>query len=132
MARRLDDVNPIVMQLKNTVAGLLPEDRAFDFEVCAVEALVNTVRHADCEPHDAAIDLTLSYGPKKIALEIFDAKASDPCDPMINEKALGDVDLMDENGRGLGLIRHCADVVDYGPTNGRNRLKMSFNINSAA
>jgi serine/threonine-protein kinase RsbW len=124
MQNRLEDVDPMVMSLKAAVEGNLDHDVMVRFEICMSEALTNLASHVNVEP--TVIDVTLALSHDKLTVEIFDPVGATPFDLRDHAVDLSSVEMLAENGRGLGLIMQCADAVDYGLSGDRNRLKLEF------
>jgi len=95
-------------------------------KICATEALTNIVRHATPEARGKIVEAALHLDARDVTLEIFDLSGAPAFDPRDFAIDLNDVDPFAETGRGLGLIMHYADAVDYGKVDGRNRLSLSF------
>ncbi|MEP1586203.1 MAG: ATP-binding protein [Tateyamaria sp.] len=126
MKNTLEDVDPMVMSLKDCVCGALEPSVAFRFEVCASETLKNIVKHAKPVTLDGQIDVTLTETKDTLLMTVFDPVGAAYFDLRDHAPDLETVDPLAESGRGLGLIMHCADTVDYGMSKGRNRLVLSF------
>ena len=126
MQKTLVDVDPMVMSLKAAVGMVLKGEDAVRCEISVTEALTNIVVHANSKTADAYIDLIVTEIPQAVVIEIFDPAGAEAFDPRDHVKILQAVDPMAESGRGLGLILKCADVVRYGPVDGRNRLSLAF------
>lgn len=127
MANTLEAVDPMVLSLKAVVEGVLAKDGVMRFEICAIEALTNTVEHAPTTYKDKPIDIVLKQVDGEITLDIFDPEGAPPFDLNDHATDLSTIDPMAEGGRGLGLILQCADHVEYGDCSGRNRLSLGFN-----
>jgi serine/threonine-protein kinase RsbW len=126
MQKTLEDVDPMVMSLKAAVGMVLERDEVLRCEISVAEALTNIVAHATPKTADAYIDLIVTEIPQAVVIEIFDPAGAEAFDPRDHVTVLQAVDPMAESGRGLSLILKCADVVRYGPVDGRNRLSLAF------
>lgn len=126
MANRLEAVDPMVLQLKERVEEHLGTEAQFRFDICVSEALANLVLHAQTDRKDTLIDLSLGISDDEVVIVLFDPVGADAFDLRDHARALSDVDAMAESGRGLGLILECADQVDYGAADRRNRLSLTF------
>lgn len=126
MHNRLEAVDPMVDTLKACVEGILPDMDLFRFDICVTEALTNIVRHAQTTEAEAPIVIVVETTAQGVSVSIFDPVGAAPFDPRLHAKALDDVELMAESGRGLGLIVQTADNIDYGDQSGRNRLRLDF------
>ncbi|WP_097930779.1 ATP-binding protein [Monaibacterium marinum] len=126
MTNRLDDVDAMVVELTTAIDDKLAMDTRFRFEICLSEALTNLVKHAKTSDADAPIELHLTTENDTVIIDLFDPVGAQPFDLRTKAPDLDQVDLLAESGRGLGLIVQCADSVDYGPVNGKNRLSLTF------
>ncbi|WP_163850809.1 ATP-binding protein [Pseudooceanicola aestuarii] len=126
MINRLDAVDPMVLALKDQVAGPLEGEALLRFDISVTEALTNLVLHARTPLPEAEITITLHLEDDEVRIDIFDPIGAAPFDLRQSARALSDVDAMAEGGRGLGLIVECADGVDYGAIRQRNRLCLTF------
>lgn len=122
----LEAVDTMVLRLKAEVGGALEVEAPMRFEICVTEALSNLTLHANSRDRNAPIDIALSVEGSAVVVEIFDPVGAKPFDLKDHAVALSNVEVTAENGRGLGLILECADGVTYGPSEGRNRLALSF------
>lgn len=126
MTTRIDAVDPMVLSLKAAVSGLLTEEKGFAFELCVSEALTNLVKHGSAANEDGTVGLTLQVSEASVTLEIYDAEGAAPFDLRDHAPDLSDIEVHAESGRGLALIMQCADQVDYGASDGANRLSLVF------
>ncbi|WP_342069010.1 ATP-binding protein [Yoonia algicola] len=126
MQKTLEDVDSMVVSLKAAVSMVLEREDVLRCEISVAEALTNIVAHAIPKTAEAYIDLIVTEVPQAVVIEIFDPAGADAFDPRDHVTVLQPVDPMAESGRGLGLILKCADVVRYGPVDGRNRLSLAF------
>lgn len=126
MPNQLDAVDPMVLTLKRLLEGHLADEAQFRFDICVSEALVNLVVHAETREKDVPIDIRLDVTGDAVTIEIFDPADAPAFDLREKGRALAEVDAMAEGGRGLGLILECANRVDYGAVQQRNRLELSF------
>ncbi|WP_376873933.1 ATP-binding protein [Albirhodobacter sp. R86504] len=124
MPQCIDDVDDMVLALKAEAAGYLAGEALFRLELTVSEALSNLVIHGTSSK--APIDIRLKAQAGAVQIEIFDPDGASPFDITAHAKALETVELLAENGRGLGLIIACSDGVTYGAVGGRQRLQISF------
>ncbi len=126
MPNQLDAVDPMVMTLKGQLQTALSTEALWRFDICISETLANLVLHAKTANLEAQVDITLNISKGLVIAEIYDPQGAAAFD--IRDKAhdLKEVEVFAESGRGLGLIVECADLVDYGKVNGRNRLSLTF------
>ena len=126
MSAQIAAVDPMVISLKATVAGQLPESKLVGLEVALAEALVNIVVHAVKPPHDKPVMIEVSLDSEAATFVISDKGVSAPPDLFENASSLEMIDTMAEGGRGLSLIRFFADEVSYSSEAGVNRLTLVF------
>jgi serine/threonine-protein kinase RsbW len=126
MPCRIYDVDLMVMELASKVDGILPLEARFRLELSVIEALTNLVLHAKTDAKNPVIDIHLTLGDDNATLEIFDPPGAAPFDLRDHARELSGIDPNAEGGRGLALIMDCADSVDYGPSENRHRLKLTF------
>lgn len=126
MANKLQAVDPMVLALSAAVENVLPKEAKMKFDICVIEALTNIVEHAQTSDVEQAINIHLTSDEEGVSVEIFDPVGASAFDLREHASDLSSIDVMAESGRGLALIRNCADRVEYGAVNGRNRLSMSF------
>lgn len=124
MPNVLERVDPMVVSLRAHVESELAQDALTRFEICASEALTNLAKHGGCPGAEVIIHVTTTAA--RVRLEIADPKGAEPFDLKQHARDLTQVDLMAESGRGLGLVLHCADAVDYSPTDTGYRLALDF------
>lgn len=98
-------------------AGLAPGP-ARRLAIIVEELVANLVDHADLGADDS-IELALVRRPGHVVLVLGDPAA--PFDPRL---APLPTDLPPHGGAGLALVRAFAQAIDYGRSNGRNRLEV--------
>lgn len=126
MQNQLEAVDPMVLTLKGHLGDRLADETLMRFDICMSEALANLVLHAKTEQKDAPIDLMFNFDDDVLTVDIFDPEGTEAFDIRKQARALSDVDVMAESGRGLGLILECADGVEYGPVQNRRCLSLKF------
>lgn len=126
MQNRPEAVDPLVLTIMEQAASVLSPAAAFRCQTSVSEALYNLVLHAETSDKSAPIDIEVAINGAGLTIEIFDPVGAKPFDIREQATVLSDIDPMAESGRGLGLILECADRVDYGLANDRNRLSLSF------
>jgi len=122
----LENVDGLVMSLIAELRDVLSPKALSRVRICATEALTNIVKHARPAATGHVIEAALHMYPDDVTLEIFDLCGAATFDPRDFATDLSELDPLSESGRGLGLILHYADMVEYGPVNGRNRLSLRF------
>ena len=118
----------MVLDVMSKMDGTGAPELQARMQICLSEALYNLVLHAEAADKSRPIDvvLTVDNTGDGAVLEIFDPPGATPFDVRTHAPDLSQIDLMAEHGRGLALILECADRVDYGPADGRNRLSLDF------
>jgi serine/threonine-protein kinase RsbW len=126
MPNQLEAVDPMVLALKSHLQDNVADETLMRFDICMSEALANLVLHAKTKQKDAPIDLMLDLDGGVLTVNICDPEGAEAFDIRTQARALSDVDVMAESGRGLGLILECADGVEYGPVQKRRCLSLKF------
>ena len=131
----LDDV-PLVGIAVNRfcIYASFSETDAFNIELCVVEAVTNSIKHAYGERGGREIAITFSLFESEVIFEICDSGR--PMDPDKLRKAdlsrcPVDKDLIDtisESGRGLGIMKKIMDHIEYRSKNETNCLILKKNI----
>jgi serine/threonine-protein kinase RsbW len=132
---RLDAV-PLLAELVRTVClkGNLSPIEANETEVCVVEAVNNSIKHAYAQETNHLVAVDIHLEPDQIILDIFDSgKSVDP--ELINrdhDDAFDlDLDHLEgaaESGRGLAIIQEVMDSFEYMPGVNRNRFRLTKRI----
>lgn len=104
---------------------------SFNVELCVVEAVTNSIKHScSGEPgHEIKVVFTLSQ--KDVMIDIYDT-GSCPMDPEVLDRAIikppgddvTDIAYIEEDGRGLGIIKEIMDNVLYKSKEGQNCLTL--------
>jgi serine/threonine-protein kinase RsbW len=127
----LDNVSLVGMSVRR-LCSLTPftEDQSFQIELCAVEAINNSIIHSYNGVLIDEVEVILSINKDYMLLEVNDR--GKPLDNEVLEK--GGFDHSDENiekpetisesGRGLAVIKEFMDNVSYRSDDERNRLIM--------
>lgn len=127
MANTPEDVDETVLQVISSIESAVSALLLTRVKICLSEALYNNVLHAQVDDKSGPISISVAVQEGSLVLEIFDPIGAKPFDISAHAPDLAEVDLMAENGRGLGLIMECADSVAYGPSDdGHNRLVLGF------
>lgn len=119
----------------NKICSLTPltEMQSFQVELCAVEAINNSIIHAYSSKSDNEVEIILTIKDNMIEIEICDN--GKPMKLNILEKAnikCFDDDMnkntsLSESGRGLGFIKEFMDNVTYKSDDKGNHLVMLKN-----
>jgi len=128
MANRLDGVDPTVRAIVARLEGVASEGLLMRVQLCLSEALTNLVVHGNTDQKAVPVDVVLTMAGDQVVFEIFDPMGAEPFDPLDHARSLSEIDPMAEGGRGLALILECADRLDYGPSDRRNRLSIGFDL----
>jgi len=103
----------------------------FNIELCVVEAVTNSIKHAHHGEAGNEVKVVLTLTPKDITLDVYDTGV--PMDPkMLDEARLiwpeeedsADPDGIAEGGRGLGIMKEIMDGAIYRSEKGGNRLTL--------
>ncbi|MDD5287087.1 MAG: ATP-binding protein [Desulfuromonadaceae bacterium] len=102
------------------------EELASRINTVLTEALVNAIKHANVTDPTKEILVRINISGKELAIRVFDNgqgfdlnRVPDPC---------FDSDILNENGRGLFIIRSLMDSVVYKKANGGNVLEMKKSL----
>ena len=133
----LDDVPLIGIAVNRFCSyAAFSESDAFNIELCVIEAVTNSIKHAYAEKSGREVMVTFTLSDNEAVFEICDKGT--PMDPGRLKKAdLDDSDAekysigsISESGRGLGIMKKIMDDVEYRPKNGYNCLIMKKRISS--
>lgn len=111
---------------------------AFQIELCVVEAVTNSIKHAYGLKSGQQVEVVLTIGSDELFVNIFDTGT--PMDPRLLEKKrvfsslfdAGDLASTPEGGRGLAIIKEIMDNVTYTSKEGRNCLAMTKKLASSS
>jgi serine/threonine-protein kinase RsbW len=119
----------------NKLCSLTPlsEIQSFQMELCAVEAINNSIIHAYDSKPDNEVVVSLTIKDNLLEIEICDN--GKPMKLNILEKAslkypdnnINNIDFLSESGRGLGFIKEFMDNVTYKSDDKGNHLIMIKN-----
>ena len=131
----LDDV-PLVGIAVNRfcIYASFSETEAFNIELCVVEAVTNSIKHAYGERGGREITIIFSLFDSEVVFEICDIGR--PLDPEKLRKAdlnrcpadKNLIDTISESGRGLGIMKKIMDDVEYRTENETNCLILKKKI----
>ncbi len=116
----LDDVPLIGIAVNRFCAyAAFSESDAFNIELCVIEAVTNSIKHAYAEKSGQEVMVTFTLSDEEAVFEICDKGT--PMDPGRLKKAdLDDsdaekysIDTILESGRGLGIMKKIMDNVEY-------------------
>jgi len=116
----LDDVPLIGIAVNRFCAyAAFSETDAFNVELCVIEAVTNSIKHAYAEKGGQEVMVIFTLSDREAVFEICDKGA--PMDPGRLKKADLDqsdtekysIDTISESGRGLGIMKKIMDHVEY-------------------
>jgi anti-sigma regulatory factor (Ser/Thr protein kinase) len=116
----------------NRLCGLVPSGKVdpYSMELCVVEAVNNCIEHAYQNRGNREIEVVFELVPDRLVVrvcdrgrmmdkDIFAQKSTSPLD--VNDN---DLKNLNEQGRGLAIIKQIMDQVSYESVDGRNCLTM--------
>ncbi len=125
----LDDI-PLVGIAVNRFCSYaaFSETDAFNIELCVIEAVTNSIKHAYGEKVGQEVIVIFTLSDREAVFEICDKGR--PMDPERLKKAdlsqthcaAQSIETVAECGRGLGIMKEVMDGVDYRSENGTNCL----------
>lgn len=123
---------PLVSAAVNRLCLLshLSEKDAHCIELCATEAVVNSIKHAYGDEPGHEVAVTVTIGSDRLMIEVCDS--GKPMEPgMLERKRAFDtdfdleaIDTIPESGRGLAIIQQVMDEVSYTNDGHKNCLRM--------
>jgi serine/threonine-protein kinase RsbW len=131
IASRLDAV-PLLGQLVSSAcsyAGLTALE-GNQVEVCVVEAVNNSIKHAYAGDPAHAVELEVTVSPEQMVFDICDSgKSADPAWMHADHRKAFDIDVehletASESGRGLAIIQAVMDSSEYTPGTEKNRFRL--------
>jgi serine/threonine-protein kinase RsbW len=137
IASRLDAVSLLGQSVGSICrnAGLTP-DEANEVEICVVEAVNNSIKHAYCEDPNHVVEVVVAVEPAELILDIWDSGESAE-HSKIHADHLHTLDVdpshpedLAERGRGIAIIQHIMDSFEYTPGSERNRLRLTKRLRS--
>ena len=107
----------------------LSEVEAYQVEVCVVEAVNNTIKHAYGNEKEHEVEVLIDLNPEQVTFHVCDTgvtmtageKPSLEFDP-------DDRDSFPEGGMGLFIMHEVMDEVRYSSSQGRNVLAMTRHL----
>lgn len=126
LAARLDEVSALAQELRGLCRdAAVGEELASDLELATVEAANNIVLHALRGQPDATFAAVIELSSERLSVELADGGR--PMEADLFSKALPDDPLAD-SGRGMAIIRSCADQVSYARQGSINRLVLTKHL----
>lgn len=128
---RLDNVSLVGMSI-NKLCSLtsLSERQLFQIELCAVEAMNNSIIHAYNGELTQEVEITFTIKEDHISLEVcdkgeaMDREVLDYADLDSLPENIDNPEIISETGRGLGVIKKIMDEVAYRSDDSGNHLVM--------
>ena len=104
---------------------------SFSIELCVVEAITNSIKHACCGESGHEITVVFTLTQEDVTFDICDAGACS-MNPEVLDKAvieppgvnISDIEGIAEGGRGLGIMKEIMDSVVYTSEEGENCLTL--------
>ncbi len=131
----LDDV-PLVGIAVNRFCSYaaFSETEAFNIELCVIEAVTNSIKHAYGEQSGQEVVIIFTLSDNEAVFEICDkGKPMDPnrlkrADLATSHVEKQNIDSISDSGRGLGIMKEIMDDVEYRSENEFNCLVLKKNI----
>ena len=131
----LDDV-PLVGIAVNRFCSYaaFSETEAFNIELCVIEAVTNSIKHAYGEQRGQEVVIIFTLSDNEAVFEICDkGKPMDPnklkrADLATSHVEKQNIDSISDSGRGLGIMKEIMDDVEYRSENEFNCLVLKKNI----
>lgn len=95
-------------------------------ELCIVEAVNNVIEHAYGHEEGHDVSVVISVDCDRVTLEVLDTGNS--MDWKSAQERRADAFLLDEGGRGLGIMESCMDRVSYRRVGNKNVLTLVKDI----
>ncbi len=116
----------------NKICSLTPfsEKQAFQIELCAVEAINNSIIHAYNNVPVNEVEIALSINDNVLQIEVFDRgkamkiESLEKADIKVVSNYANNSEIFLESGRGLGFIKEYMDKVSYKSDKSGNCLTM--------
>lgn len=124
---RLENI-PLIGGAVRGIAGALSIDEvtSYHLELCAVEAVTNSIKHAYSLEAGKNVEMSVLLFPGRITFEIRDrGKSLDPARMQNPEFDPEDGETLPESGMGLFIMQSLMDEIAYETKDGLNTLTMS-------
>jgi serine/threonine-protein kinase RsbW len=131
---------PLISIVVNRLCALTPFSSitAFQIELCVVESINNTIKHAYGNEPDRPVEVIFALHPNRLIFEICDAGKTMDSKYLPKKGAPffefdpDDLDNLPEGGMGLSIINEIMDQVVYTTADGINKLTLTkfFNANA--
>ncbi len=127
---KLEEIPSVGKKIREICSSMrLPSFEAFQIELCVVEAVTNSIKHAYRLEAGHQVEITLSIVSDKFIFDIcdtgilMDSKLLEE-DPSLSFNA-DNLESVSEKGRGLVIIKEIMDNVTYTSKQGKNCLSMT-------
>jgi len=128
---KLEEIPSVGKKIREICSSMrLPSFEAFQIELCVVEAVTNSIKHAYRLEAGHQVEITLSIVSDKFIFDIcdtgisMDSKLLEEEDPSLSFNA-DNLESVSEKGRGLVIIKEIMDNVTYTSKQGKNCLSMT-------
>lgn len=131
---------PLVGVAINKLCSLarFSDEESVQIELCAVEAVNNSIKHAYGNEPDHEVEVIYSIGSDELVLDIYDTGR--PMDQDLLKEAdisslyfdANDFDSVPEKGRGLAIIKEIMDSASYTSKEGKNCFTMKKKLPSGS
>lgn len=96
------------------------ETLAYQLNLVLTEAMTNAIKYGKCDKKEDKVHIVINIGENALLIRIFDyGQGFD-----INEIPAPDIDLLEDRGRGIFLIKTLMDSVQYVRNKDGNVLEM--------
>ncbi|PXF58049.1 MAG: ATP-binding protein [Deltaproteobacteria bacterium] len=127
---KLEEVPSVGRKVREICLSMrLPSFEAFQIELCVVEAVTNSIKHAYRLEAGHQVEITLSIVSDKFVFDIcdtgipMDSKLLEEKGPALSVDA-DNLESISEKGRGLAIIKKIMDNVVYTSKQGKNCFSM--------
>ena len=127
---KLEEVPSVGEKIREICLSMrLPSFEAFQIELCVVEAVANSIKHAYKLEAGHQVEIALSIVSDRFIFDVcdtgisMDSKLLGKKDPSLSFDA-DNLDSVSEKGRGLAIIKKIMDNVTYTSKQGKNCLSM--------
>lgn len=111
LAHQLDGYNGDKIALANNI------------NVVLTEAMVNAIRHANEGDPDKSVEVRITITDHELLIQVFDSGQGFDL-TTIKDPVFDDIELIEDRGRGVYIIRSLMDSVIYRKIEGGNVLEM--------
>jgi serine/threonine-protein kinase RsbW len=115
---------------------LLPEQQAYEVQICVVEATSNAIKHAYGNEVGSLVEIKFEISGNSVSIQVCDSGVAMPHGLLEQSNNLQlepekiPMFLLPESGWGLTIIKKLMDHIDYTSKDGHNCLTMQKTIPS--